>query len=180
MATGVIVGLLIDKVTNSVEDAMSYFPEEPQGRPGNIELADMPESGEPIFEKPNLEDLVDYTKYSKEYRNGHAVDAKWDEVQEDSDIFEIIDKDEFVKGMGNEDGYVTVTGTYFVPDDVLAGWNSELEPKNVSETVGERAISTMRDDPAVGAVYVRNHRLKVLYEIVRCDSPMEEDAHPEE
>lgn len=135
-----------------------------------------------MFVKPDISKMVDYTKYSDiakrysddETKAGKIVMPDDEDAPEayDDDRFELIDEAEFVKEIGNLDGYVSATGTYFVQDRVLAGWNEDLVEKDISNTVGWRAIS-MFDSPDVKAVYVRNHELKVLYEIVRCDETME-------
>ena len=135
-----------------------------------------------MFVKPDISKMIDYTKYSdtaktygaKDSEPAHIVMPDDEDAPEayDDDRFELIDEQEFVKEVGNLNGYVSATGTYFVQDKVLAGWNEDLVEKDISNTVGWRAIA-MFDEPDVRAVYVKNHELKVLYEIVRSDDSME-------
>lgn len=135
-----------------------------------------------MFVKPDISKMIDYTKYSdvaktygaKDPEPAHIVMPDDEDAPEayDDDRFELIDEQEFVKEVGNLNGYVSATGTYFVQDKVLAGWNEDLVEKDISNTVGWRAIA-MFDEPDVKAVYVKNHELKVLYEIVRSDDTME-------
>lgn len=135
-----------------------------------------------MFVKPDISKMIDYTKYSDAARKYGAEDVNFANVvmpddedapeAYDDDRFELIDEQEFVKEVGNLNGYVSATGTYFVQDRVLAGWNEDLVEKDISNTVGWRAVR-MFDEPDVKAVYVKNHELKVLYEIVRSDDTME-------
>jgi hypothetical protein len=135
-----------------------------------------------MFVKPDISKMIDYTKYSdaaKRYGESESEPAKIvmpddEDAPEayDDDRFELIDEQEFVREVGNLNGFVSATGTYFVQDKVLAGWNEDLREKDISTTVGWRAIR-MFDEPDVKAVYVRNNDLKVLYEIVRGEDTME-------
>lgn len=140
-----------------------------------------------MFMKPDISKVIDYTKYSDISRTyGNQKEINFDEIVMpsdddapdafDDDRFEIIDEAEFVKEIGNGSGYVSATGTYFVQDRILAGWNDDLSEKDISNTIGWRAVS-MFDSPDVRAVYVRNSQLKVLYEIVRSDDSMESAIH---
>ena len=126
------------------------------------------------FKKPNISEVVDYTKF---YDNGNEKAEATDKSQGNSDsdgdvsassysMFEIISEDEFVASIGNDDGYVTATGTFFPESRVLAGWNEQEEPKDVATTIGEEAVKLFENED-VKAVYVRNVHLKVLYEVVR-------------
>lgn len=138
------------------------------------------------FRKPSITSVIDYTKYAdkaKQYDKTEMLsNLSFDDVHDmseapegysDPDYITIIEESEFVKGIGNEDGFASVTGTYFTSDKVLAGWNEDLVEKDVASNVGFRAIA-MFDEPHVKAVYVRNDEKKVLYEILRSDDPMEE------
>lgn len=118
----------------------------------------------PLYQKPDLSEMVDYTKFSKQDNDKDEPDGKEDK----QDFVHVISEEDFVRGTGNLDGYVSVTGTWFSQDHILAGWDSELTEKDVSSTVGEKAISLF-DDPEIGAVYVRNDLIKVLFEVVRSD-----------
>lgn len=122
----------------------------------------------PAFNKPDISQLTDYTKF---HRNGptppEGTDKEGPEETESS-VFEIISEKDFVRMTGNLDGYASVTGTWFPQDEVLAGWDNDLEPKDPAATIGEEAVRIF-DDPEVKAVYVRNTADKVLFEIVRCD-----------
>lgn len=135
-----------------------------------------------MFVKPDISKMIDYTKYSdiaRGYGESESEPAKIvmpddEDAPEayDDDRFELIDEQEFVREVGNLNGFVSATGTYFVQDKALAGWNEDLKEKDISNTVGWRAIR-MFDEPDVKAVYVRNNDLKVLYEIVRGEDTME-------
>lgn len=136
-----------------------------------------------LFSKPDISKLVDYTKYSdkaKAYsadKDGDVVPVEFpddtDAPEADDPRMEIIDEQEFMKATGNMDGYVSVTCGYFTQDGILAGWDEDMDEKDIGETVGWRAVR-MFDSPDVKAVYVRNTHLKVLYEVVRYDDAYEE------
>ena len=138
-----------------------------------------------IFVKPDIAKMRDYTKYANAPgKHAKSLDPEeGEEISEDGgemvvdvlddDRFEIISEQEFVHEVGNENGYVSATGTYFTQDGILAGWNDDLVEKDILNTVGMKAISAF-DQQSTKAVYVRNDQLKVLYEIVRCDDPMED------
>lgn len=163
-------------------EPVADFPPIPEGVNEVGDIADKVVNDE-LFKKPDISRMVDYTKYSDPGKNLNDVKIEKDRVvvpddtdspeDLDDDRFEIIDEKEFVKAVGNGDGWAEATGTYFTQDRILAGWNDDLEEKDVSNTVGWRAIH-MFDDQDVKAVYVRNVQLKVLYEIVRSDNPMEQ------
>ena len=130
----------------------------------------------PSFEKPDISKMVDYTKFFPRdvteviSVNGQPVGKaeEGEHEEEDHTMLDIISEDEFVKLSGNLDGYVTATGTFFPDNGVLAGWNDSLEPKDIATTIGDKAAA-MFEDESVGAVYVRNKQLKVLYEVIRGD-----------
>lgn len=117
----------------------------------------------PLYRKPDLSEMVDYTKFAAVQDD----EAGKDEEPEGAFVH-LISEEEFVRGTGNSDGYVSVTGTWFAQDHILAGWDNDLVEKDPATTVGEKAVEQF-EDPDVGAVYVRNDLLKVLFEIVRSD-----------
>lgn len=186
LAAGAGVGYLVEKLTS--KDGGEEEEPQPQGeepaRKSREQILAEKRSYEkaqvsPAFEKPDISNLTDYTKFfrgSGSDGDGDRAAAKMEgeEVEEkDASVFEIISEEEFVAAAGNPDGYVTATGTYFVEDGILAGWNESLEPKEVGKTVGSAAIGKFADDPDVDAVYVRNTALKVLYEVVRGEGSYE-------
>lgn len=129
-----------------------------------------------VFEKPGLEDMVDYTKYYSSPKAGaHAAEETDEKGKVDHSVFEIISEAEFVSATGNPDGYVTATGTYFPESRILSGWNDKAEPKDVKTTIGEEAVMRFEDED-VEAVYVRNTALKVLYEVVRGQGLYEDEG----
>lgn len=174
VATGFVADRLISWKTakdawNSMEEYDPYlyeddeYPDIPEGV-NEVEQEGV-EVVPPMYEKPDLSQLVDYTKFSK------ADAAEPGNVPaEDLPGVEIISQEEFVKRTGNLDGFVTATGTWFSQEGILAGWNEDLVEKDPASTVGEKAIEKF-EDPTVDAVYVRNDVLKVLFEIVRSDDP---------
>lgn len=182
-AIGTCVGILTDKFIFSKQEIVEDFYEEEYQNtleiPEGVNLVEdlnkkMDEEAKKLFVKPDLNQYVDYTRYQDLTKNYNNADIPKDVPEEpDSDVIHIIDESEFVKETGNEDGYVSVTASYFTQEKLLAGWNEDLVEREPSETVGTKAIE-MFDDPSVKAVYVRNDILKVLYEIVRCDDPYEQ------
>ena len=152
-----------------------YYPDLPEG----VNVVDEDGKSEDynsLFEKPPMSSMVDYSKfYGSDQDGDHAnVPKTVEEMVKDLPGVEIISEEDFVKGTGNlMDGYVSVTGTYFTQEKILAGWDSELEERDIETSVGFKAISLF-EDPNVKAVYVRNEVLKVLYEILRCNDPYEE------
>lgn len=123
--------------------------------------------------KRDVEKMVDYTKYSSDKNQNDAkVPKEEEEPAPGKDAFEMIDSDEFVKAMGNQDGYACCTGTYFADDRILAGWNEKLEEKDASKTIGEDAVKALQE--GMTSVYVRNTLLKVLFEVIRSDSSFAE------
>lgn len=184
IAAGVGVGFLIDRLCREktaeerfeeIKDELGFVevPVEETLRPrGNMKVS-------PSFEKPDISNMVDYTKFFPHdvtevvsvngvpvvEVNGHdRVPVE----KEDISMLDIISEEEFVKLSGNLDGYVTATGTFFPDNGVLAGWNDSLDPKDIATTIGDKAAA-MFEDESVGAVYVRNKQLKVLYEVIRGD-----------
>ena len=117
----------------------------------------------PLYRKPDLSEMVDYTKFSKKDKKEVA-----EQEDETAAYVHLISEEEFVRGTGNLDGYVSVTGTWFAQDHILAGWDSDLSEKDPSSTIGEKAVEKF-EDPEIKAVYVRNDILKVLFEVVRSD-----------
>lgn len=184
IAAGVGVGFLVDRLCREktaeerfeeIKDELGFVevPVEETLRPrGNMKVS-------PSFEKPDISNMVDYTKFFPRdvtevvsvngvpvvEVNGHD---RGPAEKEDNSMLDIISEEEFVKLSGNLDGYVTATGTFFPDNGVLAGWNDSLEPKDIATTIGDKAAA-MFEDESVGAVYVRNKQLKVLYEVIRGD-----------
>lgn len=177
LGVGAVTGVLVDRIEaiywqrkNHAELMEIIDPE--TGRTlyddipeGINEIEDEPEKvreGTPhlSMEKPSLEELVDYTKF---YEGGKA---KHGDAKTETSPTEVISEEEFVKRTGNLDGYASVTGTWFEEDGVLAGWDDQLEVKDVDTTIGREALA-MFDDDDIQAIYVRNDLLEVLYEIVR-------------
>lgn len=174
---GAIAGIAYEKLKKDegdeygkILDEEGYeFPDIPEGVNLEDDIEERKLSQSKLFVKPDLSKYVDYTKYQK-----HADEEEADdEEQEHEDFIFQITEEEFVRQSGNGDGYVTATATWFTQDHILAGWNDDLLEREPSETVGQESVD-MFDDPAVKAVYVRNENLKVLFEVVRCDDPMEE------
>ena len=122
------------------------------------------------FRKPDISTMVDYTKYSKVVQEVIEGLSDIPEEQEDDPNFEIIDEKDY---LDTSVGFAKADATYFVKDEILAGWNEDLSPKDIDSTVGKKAVN-MFSDPSVKSVYVRNIELKVDYEIVRCDDPFDE------
>lgn len=193
LAIGVGVGLLVDFISrkraekgeactdedwwedayDKDDDGDSYPETYPPVPEGVNELPPESRQTSDLFVKPDISKAVDYSRFH-EKRNAAAQGLEVAvEEEKDPSVYEVIDEAEFVKESGNGDGYATVTGTYFTQDRILAGWNEDLDEKSVAETVGSEAISRF-DDPEVRAVYVRNARTKVLFEVIRSDDPYEE------
>ena len=177
---GVLVGCLSDKFifskgeeADDFEEYEEYEEEELDIPEGVNEVEDpdvkMDKEASKLFVKPDLNKYIDYTKYQDLTKN-YSTDVPKEEVVEE--FIHVIDEEEFVRETGNEDGYISVTASYFTQEKLLAGWNDELVEREPSETVGEKSLLIF-DDPSVKAVYVRNDNLKVLYEIVRCDDSYE-------
>lgn len=130
------------------------------------------------FSKPDISELVDYTKFSRKgeavvTENGKPVTDEEPQEVNAPTVFEIISVDDFLKETGNGDGYTSVVGTWFPQDGILAGWNENMEEKDPRSTIGEEALA-MFDDPEVDLVYVRNTHLKVLFEIMKSSYSFDE------
>ena len=182
LAAGVAAGFAADRIISwktagDAWDALEEYsgeegewPDIPDGvneESGWVEITEDPYGRSPrvqesMYSKPDLSKLVDYTGFSKKDGDGGEHKAA------DLPGVEIISEEEFVRGTGNLDGYVSVTGTWFAGECVLAGWDSDLDIKDPAATVGEKAVE-MFEDPEIKAVYVRNDVLKVLFEIVRSE-----------
>lgn len=172
---GIGVGILVDRLT-AEEDGEEPVDVEGPDKPVVVSERSSIEEAEvsSAFRKPDISELIDYTKFYESATGKEAGDGGQDEdgdvpthqFAEQPSVFEIISEDEFIAATGNDDGYVTATGTFFPESRVLAGWNDKAEPKEVKETIGEEAAA-MFEDETVGAVYVRNTALKVLYEVIR-------------
>ena len=124
----------------------------------------------PIFAKPDLSEMVDYTKF---HSKKDVVEEKTETVEDGVPQIVIIDEETYLESARD---YVKADATYFTKDDVLAGWNNDLVAREIETTVGREAVEKFAD-PSVGSVYVRNESLKVDYEIVRCDDPFEDVQH---
>ena len=194
ITSGIVVGVIVDKITSKDERHSDELPmhEDPDFDGGRVDQRIIVstngyvDDGEQVpvvtqaFEKPDISQMVDYTKFSKKTVYGvvEKPEEKGEPVVEQEgkpSYIEIISKEEFLHATGNEDGYISVVGTWFPEDRVLAGWNEELQLKSVDDTVGWDVISAF-DDEETGAVYVRNTKLKVLYEIVRGSGTYEDAA----
>lgn len=208
MASGIVVGVIVDKLASRKEQHEGEIPmhEDPDFDGDRDKCRVIASTNgyvddeEPVpviaqaFEKPDISQMVDYTKFSK--KTVYGVVEKPEEKGEPShtetisklpthdgadfdgdreSYIEIISEDEFLRATGNEDGYVSVVGTWFPEDKVLAGWNEELQLKSVEDTVGWDVMSAF-DDEETRAVYVRNTKHKVLYEIVRGSGTYEDSS----
>lgn len=179
VVAGVGIGFLVDRLSSKAdipEDEVvpgwredDFFPEDVHTVSDLGEYSDF--SLPDTFLKPDISDLVDYAKYF----DGEA--GKDADDHGDSDFIRIITEEEFLKGTGNEDGYISVVGTWFPEDGVLAGWNEDLAKKDVSKTIGIEAVELLREEDAK-AVYVSNEKEKVLYEIVKGIGSFEDAVHP--
>ena len=128
------------------------------------------------FEKPSMNEIIDYTKYAKKnYKeilkedDGEAMKSL--EVPPMS-MIDVISEEDFVKARGNNDGFVTVVGTWFPEERILAGWNDDLMEKPAAENIGDEAVRLL--DDGAPAVYVRNRLNSVLYEIISSQSSWED------
>lgn len=183
---GIGVGILVDRLTAGEEGEDPVDVEEP-GKPVVVSERSSIEEAEvsSAFRKPDISticrpnsQLVDYTKFYPEKGTDTDGDAEAEQHQpkpQGASAVEIISEEEFVAATGNDDGYVTATGTFFPDDRILAGWNDKSEPKDVNETIGEEAAALFEDE-SVDAVYVRNTVLKVLYEVVRGNGLYEDEG----
>lgn len=156
------------------EDSYSETNSDGDVKKVNNELFSKPLPDDFLNRKRDVEKMVDYTKYSspEKNRNDSEMPKDGEEPAPGKDAFEMIDSDEFVKAMGNQDGYACCTGTYFADDRILAGWNEKLEEKDASKTIGEDAVKALQE--GMSSVYVRNTQLKVLFEVIRSDSSFAE------
>ena len=153
-------------------DTVDEWPDIPDG------VNPMPERViGPEFAKPSLAEMVDYTKFYSNVPEGESGEEELEESEKgddeedlDNPSFVIISEQEY---MNTSAGTVKADGTYFTQDKLLAGWNESLAEKDISSTIGWKAVHAF-DDPAVRSVYVRNLDLMVDYEIVRCDDPFED------
>lgn len=165
--SGIAVGLVVDRIFDGKGEPAALEEEEPPSRTSaeTGEGAERIEIGE-TFEKPDISELVDYTKfYRKSAKPEEDAGTEKEETVSPS-VFELITEDEFIALTGNPDGYVTAVGTFYPEERILAGWNDSTEPKDVATTIGNDAAIQFEDE-SVKAVYVRNTALKVLYEVVR-------------
>lgn len=132
--------------------------------------------GQVVYEKTVMSEnfvkppIVDYTAYSKRDIPQENAEEKPTEEAGKSLNVSLITMDEYLDASGK---YGKADGTYFVNDGILAGWNLNLDVKDVDSTVGRTAIARF-DDPDVKAVYVRNEDIMVDFEIIRSDDPYEE------
>lgn len=180
--SGVAVGYLVDRFCQEREKAQSEWDdifdepelEIPEGvNEYDTSKQEMENAVDKLFVKPSLKDYVDYTKFAKEYSDKNANEIPKEIIDDAPEFISVITEEEFVRDSGNLDGFVSVTGTYFTQDKVLAGWDDEIGEKDIEETIGWKAVRTF-DDPSAKAVYVKNDLMKVLYEIVRCDDPYDD------
>jgi hypothetical protein len=168
LLSGAAVGVAVDRIftAKSGPEAFEEAVEEP---PSHVAVPEAETERVEIgvtFEKPDISELVDYTKFYRKSAKTEKEPGTEKEEPVNPSVFELITEDEFVSLTGNLDGYVTATGTYFPEERILAGWNDSMEPKDVATTIGNDAAIQF-EDASVGAVYVRNTSLKVLYEVVR-------------
>ena len=166
---------MYDELHPEEDDGLPHIPE------GVNEVADEDEKViAPGFRKPDISEMVDYTKYAKmsrEYdtaepdmadlRNAETVNA---EEGDDSWKFREITEIEY---LDPSNGMSKVDATYFTQERMLAGWNDELAERDIESTIGSECLKAF-DDPKVRSVYVRNLEMGIDYEIVRCDDAYEE------
>lgn len=113
---------------------------------------------------------IDYTKLLKQitYNTDSESDDIYDNIIPDNvDIFgDPLDSPVLIKDIeyGRELEYDEITIRYYEKQDLLTDdWDEPIE--NIEDTVGHDALEKLRKGDS-DAVYVRNDRLKVYYEIV--------------
>lgn len=156
--------LMKKRKDEGIDECLEDYEKESWDIPDGVNMLeelplDVADAGEPA------RNTVDYTKFSSKKRNESEEDEREHSSQK------LISSEEFVNGTGNlMDSYVSVTGTYFVQDGVLAGWDASLDERDIESTVGQAAIDKLVSGEE-SAVYVVNEDLKVLYEIVKSNDP---------
>lgn len=122
----------------------------------------------PITESRNIfKETVETTK--QDYR-GLSTDV-WNyerEMQSRSeDVPYVIHKEEFAQGNFGGEDHEQVTLTYFIQDDVLCNERDEQIPE-MDEMIGLANLGKFgHGSEDANVVYVRNHQLKVDFEILR-------------
>lgn len=136
---------------------------------------EVPEEYSPIVTKPDIEpELVPPTEVKnrnvfQENFRGLQTDV-WDYEKElrsrTPEVPFVIHKEEFQEGVQSED-HNQSTLTYFIQDDVLID-EADQQIREIDETVGLENLEKFgHGSEDANVVYVRNHRLKMDYEILR-------------
>ena len=102
-------------------------------------------------EKPKLADLVK-------------------DISDDEAAVEFISHRQY---MATKRSYAKRTGTYFVVDDILAGWDLELDQIDLEELLSDEEdlgrLEGMLHSDDVSAVYLRSNVLETDFEILKSD-----------
>lgn len=200
IGVGFATGYLTELVMGAVKDAKSLSAE--MAEAGLVNLDAIEEAGEvreyaekaagylddgvrkvsEAFEKPEMDEvvdttkIVDYTRYAKEKLEEIAKPDEGEAMKElevpPMSMIDVISEEEFLRASGNSDGFVTVVGTWFPDERILAGWDDKLEEKPAAENIGDEAVRLLDDGAA--AVYVRNRLVNVLFEVVRSQDSWED------
>ena len=76
--------------------------------------------------------------------------------------------------MATKKGYAKRTGTYFIVDDILAGWDLELDQIDLGELLSDEEdlgrLEGMLHSDDVSAVYLRSNVLETDFEILKSDA----------
>lgn len=106
-------------------------------------------------EKPSLQDLV----------------KAMDEPEDDEPAVEFINRRKY---LSTKKGYAKRTGTYFIVDDILAGWDLELDQIDLGELLSDEEdlgrLEGMLHSDDVSAVYLRSNVLETDFEILKSDA----------
>lgn len=154
---------LLDDYTEMAADYGDEWPDIPEG----VNIAASDSISESDYEKP---EHIDYTVYSGSSKNYSTTNPAKTLEDDENDAIVIISEEEYLNAANT---MTKCDGTYFTSEKILAGWNDQLQERDIPTTVGWKAVH-MFDDPSVKSVYVRNTELAIDFEIVRCDDPYAE------
>lgn len=128
-----------------------------------------------LGEKPDIFEIGEraFKDYAKAASNaGKKLSEEFDEAV--SVIKNAFDKPDYISIISEDeakdvvaDGYDTMTATYFVEDDILAGFDNDLEELNIEEfELLEGVNALMNSENQSGQVFVKNDNEQIVYELV--------------
>lgn len=144
----------------------------PVDKPDIFEVAAQAKNDYTSYVKDKLEDVKEAINNGVE-----KVNTEISVVEEN--IFDTAERSNIVTENTAKDlvanGYDTLTATYFVHDDILAGFDNDLEKLDESEYGLDEGVQALMNSKDISkAVFIKNEDEKLVYELVASSDSYEE------